>query len=435
MTTLTLDQMIDKALALPAKSPSNFKVEVVEVSTITKHPNADRLDCLTFNNYDWVVIAAKNEDGTSRYKPGDKVIYVPIDSVLAPKLEGFLFPPDSKIKLSKSRVKSIRIRKCVSQGMTVDLGSDLLSNYPDLKHVKLGDDVQHILGITKYEPPISELPSRLHARAKIHTNPFFKQYTDIDNFKKYPDAFEGKEVYVSEKIHGTSARYANLNYALRNFREFSAFVHHAVPNFHYKMLTSKTMLTNFKMIGKELVLTLRDKFTPWLSPKFELCFGSRRVQLQEKGKSHKTFYDENVYAMIFEQLGLKNLLQPGEALYGEIVGLGIQSGYNYGCKEGEYRFFAYDVQIDEKFLSYADFDFWCKSRNIPTVPKLYQGSWNRETIDKLRSGDSTVGGQKIREGVVVKPTQETIDTRLGRLVLKWINDDYLCQNMELTDFH
>jgi hypothetical protein len=38
-----------------------------------------------------------------------------------------------------------------------------------------------------------------------------------------------------------------------------------------------------------------------------------------------------------------------------------------------------------------------------------------------------VGGGHIREGVVVKPTIERTDPKIGRVVLKYLNDDYLLQ--------
>ena len=117
---------------------STLKAEVVQVATVTKHPNADRLDLLTFNNYDWVVIAGRDNPEVPRYQPGHTTIYVPVDSILPQKLENYLFPPDSKIKLSKSRIRSIKIRQCISQGMTIDITPDLISLYPLICKAKLG---------------------------------------------------------------------------------------------------------------------------------------------------------------------------------------------------------------------------------------------------------------------------------------------------------
>jgi hypothetical protein len=58
-----------------------------------------------------------------------------------------------------------------------------------------------------------------------------------------------------------------------------------------------------------------------------------------------------------------------------------------------------------------------------------------ELIEKLKKGNSTVGNQKIREGVVVKSMDESSDPRIGRKVLKCISDDYLTQKVEPTEWH
>jgi RNA ligase (TIGR02306 family) len=380
---------------------STLKVEIVKVKTVEKAPNSDFLDCVTFENMDWIVIAGREKPELPRYKPSDLVVYIPIDSVLPPKLEGWLFPPGSKIVLSNSRIKTIKIRGCISQGMSISLDSGIIDQYPEMKGKKLGDDVTKILGITKYEPPESSTPSHMKATSKKKSNPHFHQYTDIDNFKHYPDIFEGLKVSITEKLHGSSARYACLPKKPKNVWEH--------------------ILKFFKLL-----------------PEYEFCFGSRRVQLQDKPKNHKGFYEDNIYGIIAEQLNLKNILQPGEALYGEIVGHGIQKGYSYGCKPGEYKFFAYDVQIisptsQKKYLDPYNFGYWCGYRRIDIVPELYVGKWDKETINALRTGDSRIGNQKIREGIVIKPTVEFFHPRIGRAVLKWINDEYLLKDQ--TDFH
>lgn len=360
---------------------SSLKVEIVEIKTVEPHFNADRLEIATIAGWTCVV-------GKGTHKPGNHVIYIPIDSILSPELECHLFPPDSKIKLSKSRVRTIKIRGAISQGMIVDLSKELVTKFPKLLGKKLGDDVAGIIGVVKYEPPFKELPNLMRATSKRKSNPNFKAYTDIENFKHYDFVFEeGETVYVTEKLHGTSARYGILETEVNN--------------------PLKRILQFFRLL-----------------PKHEFCFGSRRVQLQEKPKNYKGFYEENVYAIIAVQENLRNKLQPGEAVYGEIVGSGIQKGYTYGCKQGEYKFFAYDVIQDGKYLDSNAFVAFCEARNIPRVPPLYFGPFLLGNMNILRTGDSTIADQKVREGIVIKPHKERFDNRCGRAVLKYINDDY-----------
>jgi RNA ligase (TIGR02306 family) len=167
-------------------------------------------------------------------------------------------------------------------------------------------------------------------------------------------------------------------------------------------------------------------------PTHEFCFGSRNVQLQGK-LSYKGFYDQNVYGKIAKQYGLEKILKPGEALYGEIVGDGIQKGYTYGCGPGEHKFVAYDVMVDGRWLNSDEFMNWCLARGIEKVPLLHFGPYDKAIMDQLRQGDSVYApSQKVREGIVIKPIQEAM-AYCGRKVLKYINDEYLLKDQ--TDFH
>lgn len=173
---------------------SELKVEVVKVSQVIKHPNADRLDIVEIKG--WLCVVAKDT-----VKKDDKVIYIPIDSILPPELEAKIFGPDSKVKLSNSRVRTIKLRGAVSQGLVVTPELVGLNS----NKLKIGDNVTKELGITKFEPKESQnkLTSGLAAGIKSGRNPNFHKYTDIENFKNYPDLFEvGEDVVITEKIHG-----------------------------------------------------------------------------------------------------------------------------------------------------------------------------------------------------------------------------------------
>lgn len=170
-----------------------------------------------------------------------------------------------------------------------------------------------------------------------------------------------------------------------------------------------------------------------LLPKYEFVYGSRNVQLQDK-ISPKTFYGQNFYAEWVQKYKIKEKLKPGEVLYGEIYGDGIQKGYTYGCKSGERRFVAYDVQKDGQWLNYADFQYFCDQRAIPIVPILDVGGFHPDFISPKIGGASVLAPeQKVREGLVVRSYHEEIHPMLGRRVLKYINPEYLLR--EETSFH
>jgi RNA ligase (TIGR02306 family) len=386
---------------------STFIVPLTQIKEILPHPNADRLELAKV--YDWTVVVQKGA-----YLPEQEVIYVPVDSILPWDLEQHLFPPESKIKLNKSRIKAIRIRGVVSQGMLVNPYE--VPNF-NINAYDIEQDVKDALGITKYEPAVAETPGQMRAKPKRAKNRNFKEYIDIYNLKWYDRMFQdGEEVYISEKLHGTSFRCGWVKNE---------------PN------------------------TLWKKFLNLFGflPEWEFCWGSRRVQIQNK-IFHKGFYETDVYTKIVKQYDLMNKIPKGYVIYGEIVGDGIQKNYTYGCGPGEHKLYVYDIQKDGKFLSYIE-PYHCSPRSghdfaepmvpdfkteielmgLEAVPCLYVGPYSKEAAEFYRDGDSTIAGQKIREGVVIKPTIEK-ECSIGRKVLKFISDSYKLKNdQDGTDFH
>lgn len=380
---------------------STHRVEVIEIEAINKHPNADRLELATVAG--WQVVVAKGS-----YQPKERALYVPVDSVLPNSLEERLFPPGSKITLKKGRIRSIKIRGQMSQGMLIalkDVEAELQATVGKVPTFKVGLDLAEELKIIKYEPPEPDFagpagPNRKKA-SKNQINPNFKKYTDIENIKWYTNVFkEGEMVYISEKLHGTSARYG---YVPRHYQGFLAPLRQAIM----------------------------DRLAKWgVIKSHQFVFGSRNVQLHTG--TNKSWYSEDVYSKILKQEDIQAKLQPGECVYGEIVGHNIQKNYTYGCKEGEHKFYVYDVMVDGKYLDYPAFARWCSNRGFEPVPKLYVGPWSQEVHMKYRDGDSTIGGQKIREGVVIKSVVDE-ESICGRKVLKSISDAYYLEDN--TDFH
>ena len=349
---------------------STLLVKVVQIDNISPHPNAERLELATIGG--WNCVVRKSE-----FTEGQAVVYIPIDAVLPHDLEMKLFPPESKVRLHHSRVKSIKLRGVVSQGLVITLAEAGLD--PDV--TKIGDDVCEHLGITKYDPPEPGFQSALGKSRMRKCNPEFRKYTDIENIKNYNHVFEeGEWVSITEKIHGTSARFAVLPVECK---------------------------------------TLWQKFLRWGGwiPRYEFCCGSRNVQVQPGD-------GVSVYTRIAEQYRFAEILEPGTAVYGEIVGYGIQKGYSYGCLPGEIKFFAYDVMKNGEWLSPAEFECWCDLRCIPRVPVLHYGPYSYDHAKSLTIGHSYIGGQKIREGVVIKPIDESVST-CGRKVLKFVSDEFL----------
>lgn len=383
---------------------ATHRVDVVQIQAIEPHPNADRLDiAYPFGKGGWPVIVQKN-----RYAVGDLVIYCPVDSILPVQLEDRLFPPTSAIKLNRSRIRAIRIRGLVSQGMIID-PSDVFEAVTPEDLVE-GTDVAVALGITKYEPPASSVPNHMRIAQAKKVKPdlkAFKKYTDVEHGKYWTREMRpGDKIAITTKLHGTSFRAGWFK------TEANTWWQKILKFFH-------------------------------LLPEWTFAWGSRHVQIQVKWlKRHPgmkiasqgvEFGD--VYSKMVTQYDLRNRIPKGYAVYGEIVGDGIQSGYMYGCAPNEHKLYLYDIREGERWLDYTgDGNFFQKSiaMGLETVPLLYVGEFAEGKIDEFI--DVNPLSDETNEGVVVRPVVETTHPLIGRVVLKWISDGYYMQKNG-TDFH
>ena len=134
----------------------------------------------------WSVVVKKGE-----FNIGDLCVYFEIDSILPPKPE-FEF-----LQKSKYRIKTVRLRGQVSQGICFRLSILPKDNYVE------SQDVTNLLGITKYEPPI---PAHLAGQIKGEF-PSFIPKTDEVRIQTCPEILEKYQnlaFYATEKIDGTS---------------------------------------------------------------------------------------------------------------------------------------------------------------------------------------------------------------------------------------
>ena len=81
--------------------------------------------------------------------------------------------------------------------------------------------------------------------------------------------------------------------------------------------------------------------------------------------------------------------------------------------------------MDGKYLDYDTFTALCGTYGVTTVPELGRGPYSLAFVRDLGSGQTALPGTHIREGVVVKLARERYDVKVGRVVFKYLNDDYL----------
>lgn len=374
------DPQIRSLETQPRGEPS-FQVKARRLKII-EHPNADALEIAKIDDYQ--VIVRKGE-----YETGELALYIPEAAILPERvisdlgLEGRLAggtedPASPQGKRLLNRVKAIKLRGVLSQGLVYKPGAD--------SGVTLREGVDHAeeLGITKYRPPIP-----IQLSGQVEHSQRIRAFTHIENIKKYPDVFkEGEPVVFTEKAHGTCCVVG--------------------------------------LIGGELQVTSKGN-----AQQNRVL----RAMRDERGES------KNLYWRMADQLALgERLFDISERhggvdvhLYSEI--LGVQD-LMYGLRKGEGRLLAFDLRIGDDYVDDDYFRDQMREAGIETTPILYEGGFDRGLLDELASGDETITGSAahLREGGVVKPKIERFDPELGRVILKVISPDYLVRGGDATEY-
>lgn len=364
---------------------SDIIVEVCSIQSIEKHPNADRLSIVKVKGWQCIV-------GLDQYKVGDKVVYIPPDCIVPESLV-------EKYKLEylgkDRRIKTQKLRGYMSYGLILEL--------PDDKDYKIGQDMSEIMGITKWEPPApsyQQVNSNQQKPKKSWKlkNPDFKVYTKAPNIKHYQTIFqEGEDVVITEKLHGTNARY---------------------------------MMDEYRPVSK--LHTLYNKFMTLfgLGKTQMFYYGSHRVQITGNSR-YNGYYGDDVYGQIAKKYKMAEWLPKGYTIYGEIVGPKIQD-LTYGLKEID--LYVFDIMKDGEYLPFTDYFAFCIRYDLKNVPILYYGKYRQGIIEELTDGYSVICGHQIREGCVIKSSKEELDPRIGRKMLKSISEQYLLRESG-TEYH
>jgi hypothetical protein len=397
----------------------NHKVLVVRVGDVEPIPGADVVGLVHVLGYQVVVKKAE-------WKPGDLGIYIPPDSVV-PDTPQFNWLWSDKLKPGtpptqrQRRITVRRFKKMWSEGLLLPVKDfapalvtpteewDELSKQFVLVNVGTieGTDVAQMLGITHYDPDegieldgdSERFPSRKQSKifprslrgwgylllrlitfgrfqgntggggnevAPTDTPPIY----DVEAFKNHQNVFQsGEPVIVTEKIDGANARFV---YVPGTF------------GWGHMFAGSRKL---WKKEGTSCIWRQALKQNPWIE---EWC------------KKH-----------------------PGSVLYGEVVPAQIRGGVkmNYGCKDGEVGFFAFDIRKPDGSMHPAWVDVDITGH---FVPMLYEGKFNLDLILPLVDGKSAVGDH-IKEGIVIRALCEGDARNLPLSIrqLKIVSNAYL----------
>lgn len=369
---------------------SEFEVKVVRINDVYDHPNADRLSIVKIGGYE--CISGKLEDGSPRYKAGDLVVYVPEDALLPEyllKSQGFWKDGGTLSGPQGNRVKAVRLRGVVSQGILIGTTHFhiLANDKGEMLGVCEGDEVGEFLGIQKYEPTIPVQMSGAVTRAPHPGSSgllgIIHKY-DFENIKKHPDMFEdGELVYFTEKLHGT---FCQIGF---------------IPDMNHEEGFGNWFVAS-KGLGKQGLCfqsVASNLYTTALRGLLESESASRIIELSN-------------------DLGNKPI-----RIFGEIFGKGVQD-LDYGFDRPEFRMF--DILIGEDhWATYTQINSLSFDLMIKNVPVLFSGFYSEQVVVEYRDGKTTLGGNHIREGIVIRSLNELKHPKHGRKIAKAVSPDYL----------
>jgi len=403
---------------------ASFAVPVLRLDRVEPHPFADRLDLAVIGGYNAII-------GKDQFKAGDLVVYIPEDSVLPEDLIDKLNVRAYLSGAGKNRVKAMKLRKVLSQGIVCSLDAAGLSAL-----TAANDDVSQMLGVVKYEPAVpAHLGGSLTAGGArdglIYLDPRPAKY-DIENLKKFPGTFADDEVVqVTEKLHGT---YMQIGWDLSITPTDTLFGDGRVW-INSKGLGAKGYV--FRNPDATYPVSLRNRIKNWI----------RRL-LGKKTDRPVISVPDNVYVrtavdtdMIQKLMDYVLSNAPDEQI-GRLVLMGELFGdvqdLKYGMKQGEVLFRLFDIQIFDTngrggYLDAQKLSDAAVTLNIPTVPVLALAPW-KDVQPLLANGTSMFGDRNhMREGVIIRSAVEREVFGLGRAQLKYVTEQYLLRKGETTE--
>ena len=427
---------------------------VVKVNELRKHPNADRLNIVTFFGNDTCV--------SLDIVMGEIGIYFPIDLQLSEEfcLENHLLrkkpdgtPDTGYMDPKKRNVTAVRLRGEKSDGLFLPLKCVAYTGI-NLDELNIGDTVTTLNG---HEICKKYIPIRKHYSAdnkvnktrkkKVPIAPLFVEHADTEQLAYNMGAFKnGDLVEITLKMHGTSGRTGYLPRLIDIVptNVFAVFCEIKDRNRKLNKL-QKAMIAYFDKHSK---------------PKYDwgLVSGTRRTVLDSFDGG---FYGSNEFREKHEKV-FEGKLHKDETVYYEIVGFtddgtpimpkasnkklnnkefikqyGEETIFSYGCdpdnkKSDLYVYRMTTTNEDGDVVEYTpDFmRYRCEQMGIKCVPLLWRGfipeevnpgEYIKEIAERYYDGPDPVGKTHVREGVVCR-----ILNRPGFAAYKHKNYDFKC---------
>jgi len=341
------------------------------IASIESIPNADNIQVCTFISVGWQCVINKKDN----FKVGDMVVYCEVDSVLPEKPE-FEF-----LRERKFRIKTIKLRKQVSQGIVFPL-SVLSSSGRDWRVE--GEDVTKVLGVIKHDPQLQEEKALAEqSRAKSKVLKFFMNFALFRLiYFRLNRKDKGWPGWIS---HSDEERIEQCLSVLKNR-----------PNSEW-YITSK--------IDGQSATYFIETIRKWGISKLKFGVCSRNIRLSKP--------DNSTYWKMAEKYDIEKKLlllqKSGIVVQAEIAGGKIQDNK---YKLPELDMFVFNVIDNGTRYSWGKMVTFCNNMGFKTVP-LISESWTFTDADRssqeiikeiteMSIGKSALNKDIWREGIVVR---------------------------------
>lgn len=306
------------------------------ITAIEPIPDADKIETATVDG--WKVVVKKGD-----FEVGDPGLYFEIDSWVPQKIAPFLYKGRSYNDVPGERLRTVKLRKQISQGLLIPLAKSVVNGEPryalpildsdgqpeDFIDANPGDNLTEILGIQKWE---KEVPANLRGQIRGNFPPFLRK-TDQERVQNL-----SREI---QKWHAEGFLFAQDAFEVTQ-----------------------------KLDGSSMTVYFKDGV-------FGVC--SRNLDLKEAV--------DNSFWVAARVYGLEEALRKATEVYegrefavqGELIGPGIQGNPHSVDK---LHFYAFDVWsiTEQAYFSPQFAQGFCERFAIPYVPLIHMGARCMKTV-------------------------------------------------------
>lgn len=355
------------------ENSKNYACSIVEIKNLYSIEGADNIK-RTVVNGNSVVVPKTTEIGTKMlyFVSGTKLSteYCRVNNLYDKEENNLDTSKRGFISSKQSRVKAIKLRGIISDGMLMPLDSLLPFLEPaSINSLKVGDEFTDINGNSLCEKYIvpekvstqggAKTPKTNKLKDLIVDNQFHFHH-ETEHFVKHQDKFKQEtEIIITRKLHGSSLILSNvlINKKLSLKDKVFKFLGANIPTEEYGIIWSSG-----KPKGK-LPKGIESETNKWETP-------------------NPSYYTSDIWARAYKEIG--HVVEKGISVYAEIVGKGIQGDlFTYNQDYGIHVYRITQTSVDGNVIefSWEQVKKYCGKYGLNHVQEYFVGKVKEMVVD------------------------------------------------------